>query len=126
LRLGDRIRIEFEVNVPCHIALIDFGTSGSIAVLWPNAWRRDSRIEGGRPYTIPGEETRGLDFILTGRPGLERIAAIATLRPLGVPLAPEGGSPFRALTPGDLEEIAADLRRLDDRAIATCEFRVEP
>jgi hypothetical protein len=124
-RLGERIRVEFGASRACHIALLDIGTSGAITVLWPNAWRRDPRIEGGRAYTLPGEETPGLDFVLTGRPGTERVVAIATARALGVPLAPGAGSPFRGLSADDLATLVDDLTGVDDRAVATSEFSVE-
>jgi Domain of unknown function (DUF4384) len=125
-RLGNRIKIEFETNRHCHVALLDFGTSGSVAVLWPNVWCGTSKIETGRVYSIPGPETSELDFILTGRPGLERIMAIATSEPLSVRLLPESGLPFRTLESIDLAKLADGIKIFDEWFIAVCEFRVEP
>jgi hypothetical protein len=124
-RLGDPIRIEFEASRPCHFALLDVGTSGAVAVLWPNAWHPDSRIEGGRTYAIPGPDTPGPDFVLTGRPGRERLVAIATDDPLDAPLVDPDGAPFRSLTPDDLARLEDELGRADGRAVSICEFRVE-
>src|SRR5439155_78208 len=41
-RRGDRIRFHFQANRSCHVVLIDVGTSGTIAVIWPNAWHGDT------------------------------------------------------------------------------------
>jgi hypothetical protein len=123
-RLGERIQIEFEASRPCHLTLLDIGTSGAVTVLWPNAWQPDSTIEAGRTYAIPGPETPGLDFVLTGRPGWEQIMAIGTDNPIKQPLLAEAGKPFRSLKPVELARLAEELTRRRNRSVAIIAFEI--
>ena len=125
-RLGDTIRFGFQANRTCHVVLIDVGTSGTVAVVLPNAWCEETRIAGGRPYFLPAIDDPQFEFILTGRAGRERVVAIATLEPLAVSLPPEPGSPFRVLTAGEIRSIAdAVSRGRVGWATAGCDFVID-
>src|SRR5262249_19811246 len=95
-RLGDKVCFALEADRASHVVLIDVGTSGGVAVLLPNAWRAHAEVAGGRPYLFPGPEFPEFEFVLSGRPGRERVFALATRDPLPVPLAPQDGAAFRA------------------------------
>ena len=109
-RLGDRIRIRIQANRSCHLILIDVGTTGRVAVLWPNAWRPDGWIEGGRVYHLPDVEDPEFTYELTGQPGQESIVALASIEPYrAIPLLPEPGAAFRLLGTGEVQRLVEDL-----------------
>ena len=71
-RLGEHLRFGIQANRDCHLTLIDFGTDGTVVVLWPNTWQKDPRLQGGRPYFLPQVDNPEFEFVVTGRPGVER------------------------------------------------------
>ena len=78
------IRFNFRAETDCYLTMINLGTSGKITVLFPNRYRPDGRIEGGKVYRT---ETRGdMPFKIRakGPPGLELVKVIATLQPLSL------------------------------------------
>ena len=85
--LGNPIRFRFQTNRPCHVVLIDVGTTGETAVLWPNGWHPDTWIDEAGDHFLPALEHPEFDFTLSGRAGTERIVAIASLTPLRAGLA---------------------------------------
>jgi hypothetical protein len=127
-RLGDRIRFAFQSNCEAHVVLIDVGTGGQVAVVWPNLWHKDTRVEGGRPHFVPALDSPEFEFTLLGRTGTEKIKALVTLRPLAAALLPEAATPFRVLTPRDLQALVDEVRQLDPAtwAATRCEFVIEP
>jgi hypothetical protein len=127
-RLGDAIRFVFEVGGRCHLALIDVGTRGTAAVVWPNAWQRDTVVESGRAYSLPRTEAPEFVLRLTGLPGVERVVAVVTAAPLAAPLLPAAGAGFRKLAPAELVSLADEVAGRDPAtwAVATCEFAIEP
>src|SRR5262249_43595529 len=102
-RLGDRVRFSFWTAIACHVALLDIGTTGTVSVILPNRWRVHGRAEGGRVHEVPSRATPEFEFTLGGPPGRERVLAIATLHEPPVPLQPEEGSPFRTLSPAEID-----------------------
>jgi hypothetical protein len=127
-RLGDWMRFVFETNRPCHVTLIDVGTSGTVAVLWPNRWQPDARLEAGRPYVVPAPERSAFGFRLSGRPGGECVVCLATLAPLSsLPPLPSGAD-FRKLAPEDTGRLLDAVAALDPAtwAVGHCPFTIEP
>ena len=82
-RIGDKINLYFRAEKDCYLTLINYGTSGKITVLLPNALSQDNFIKGGRIYAIPGQDYP-FDYRLGGPPGTERIKAIATARKINL------------------------------------------
>ncbi len=74
--VGEKINIFFKSEKDCYLNLWNFGTSGKLTVLFPNALFTDNFIKGNRIYSIPGEDYP-FDYILSGPPGIERVKAIA-------------------------------------------------
>jgi hypothetical protein len=127
-RLGDRIRFVVEVNRDAHVLLIDQGTTGRFAVVWPNAWRKETFITAGRPHDVPNRLAPEFDYRLIGMPGKERVKALATLQPLAQSLQPAAGAGFRPLDGSALETILDEVsgRLPDEWAVAECTFDVRP
>ncbi len=75
-RTGDKINLYFRSEKDCYLTLLNYGTSGKLTVLFPNALFKDNFIKGNRVYAIPGE-VYPFDYILSGPPGAEKIKAIA-------------------------------------------------
>jgi hypothetical protein len=127
-RLGDRLRFEFTASADGHVTLIDVGTSGAVVVLRPNAWGRDTAVEGERVYSLPSAAAPEFDYQLAGRLGVERIKALLTRQPLlsGL-LLPEGGRALRRLTEEELERLVTAVEHLPatDWAAAVCAFQIE-
>jgi hypothetical protein len=132
-RIGDRIIVHFRATRDCYLTLLNVGTSGKLAVLFPNGLVRDNAVVANRSYEIPGKQY-GFDYELQGPPGVERLKAIATaerVELLESHFAPDG-SLFRSLEPSAAaRDIAIVKRRIDalpikEWAEATCEFRVRP
>jgi hypothetical protein len=127
-RLGDRLRFEYTANADGHVTLIDVGTSEAVVALRPNAWGRDTAVEGERAYSLPSAAAPEFDYQLAGRAGVERVQALLTRQPLpsGL-LLPEGGQALRRLTEEELERLVAAVEHLPatDWAAAVCEFQIE-
>lgn len=76
-RMGDKINLYFRSEKDCYLTLINYGTSGKMTVLLPNALSHGNFIKGGLTYAIPGQDYP-FEYILSGPPGTERIKAVAT------------------------------------------------
>jgi hypothetical protein len=126
-RLGERIRFAFRTSRRCHLTLIDIGTSGAVAVIWPNSWHGETLVEGEKAYFLPHFELPEFEFRLSGLPGTERVLAVATLMPLSVPLQPRPGAAFRELSAPEILALADEVacRNPATWAVGQCEFTVE-
>jgi hypothetical protein len=127
-RIGDSVRLEFRATAPCHLALIDWGTSGRVTVLRPNARCRETAIERDWTYFLPALESPEFELALEGLPGPEKVIAIATRAPLKTPLRPGKGRLFRELTPIDIDRIIDEIARLDVEAwaVGQCTIIIHP
>jgi hypothetical protein len=124
-RLGDSIRLTFRTGRDGHLALIDVGTSGGVTVLFPNRWTADGSIAGGRDYSLPDPSLPVPDLTLSGRPGTERILAIATRDALPMPLKPDGDAPFRTLSPDEIRRLLEVINGLDPMTSAIATRQIE-
>jgi Domain of unknown function (DUF4384) len=124
--LGDLIRFRIQTDRPCHVVLIDVGTTGETAVLWPNHWHPDTWIDEMGDHFVPALENPECELNLTGVAGTERIAAIATLTPLPLRVLPEPGGSFRSLTTGEIARLVDVLRQQPSGwALSVCSFQVQ-
>jgi hypothetical protein len=127
-RLGDRIRFEFSASADGHVTLIDVGTSGAVTVIRPNAWHRDTSVEANRSYSLPNATAPEFDYRLTGRLGVERVAALLTRQPLPAGLLlPDAGQGTRRLTDEEVERVVSAVEQLPaaEWAAAVSEFAIE-
>jgi hypothetical protein len=126
-RLGGELVLRLRADRDCHLTLIDLGTSGAITLLLPNAQCPRPVLKSGVSAYFPGPEF--VEFVLTlrGRPGRERLVALATPAPLADLPAAAAGSTCASLTATDVERIVEAVRRLSDEqwSAAVCEFTIE-
>ncbi|HEU0120610.1 MAG TPA: DUF4384 domain-containing protein [Bryobacteraceae bacterium] len=103
-REGDQLRFRFTSNQPGYLYVVNEGTSGEQATLFPSEEAgTDNKVEAGREYTIP---SRTGAFRVTGPKGYDtvywvlspvRIGEPAKYRPLPAP--PKPGQVPANLTP---------------------------
>ncbi len=72
--IGDRIRINFNVNRDCYVYIFNTDAGGTTRQIFPNYYDHDNFVRGGRTYYIPDS---GYELQVTGPPGQEYIHAVA-------------------------------------------------
>lgn len=72
-RVGDTITYTIAAHRDCHLALLDFSTSGEIVQLFPNRFHPDSLVRAGSVHQIPSQGS----FDVTGPAGSETVLGIA-------------------------------------------------
>lgn len=98
---GDQVRFRFKSNTAGYLYVINEGTSGETATLFPSAETgTDNKIEAGRDYYIPGNQGA---FKLTGPAGYDTVYWIVSpvrlghetpqYKPLPPPPAPGAAPP---------------------------------
>ena len=111
--LGSRVRIAIETEDPCHLLLLDQGTSGNIYCLCPSHFAPSTRLERGRNI-LPQKGSFYDSFVVTGNRGREHLLAILTKEPLELDWMPKSpGLPARILTPEDIMLLEKTLKGLD-------------
>jgi hypothetical protein len=130
-RLGQNIVVGFRASRDCHLTLLNIGTSGKLAVLFPNSLHPDNFIQAGRDYRIP-DAGDDFEYQLQGPPGVERLKAVATLNPVALlesNFAPDG-SLFRTVDAAsgarDIGVVRSRISSVPKNAWAEgeCEFAV--
>lgn len=84
---GDELVMKVRSTRPGYLNVLNFAADGSVVVLFPNAFRRDNRIEADKEYTIPAAADRDvISFRVSTLPGhrkdTEYIKVICTSEPL--------------------------------------------
>jgi uncharacterized protein DUF4384 len=110
--VGQQLRIFVRSRQTSYITVLNVGTSGRVAVLFPNFHQRDMQVRAGRTVSIPARSANWkIDVV--GPPGVEVIKVIASKEPLRLPeiLRLADTTPVQPLPslgrPG--EEVARDL-----------------
>lgn len=101
-RIGEKVKIFFEVSTPMYVRIMNISSSGEINELFPNEFQRDNLLKPGNNYQIPPENDP-FTLDVTGPAGTDRIIAFASPRP-----------------------IATSLRLLDDKGTITPEASTLP
>lgn len=127
-KIGDKINLCFRAEKDCYLTLINYGTSGKLTLLLPNALSQNNFIKAARIYAIPGQDYP-FDYILSGPPGTERIKAIATTRRINLmSLTYKKGEVFASSSAAarDISVVAKKIESAipEEWAEATCEFVV--
>ncbi len=127
-QIGEKIDLYFRSEKDCYLFLMNYGTSGRLSVLFPNAFFKDNSIKGNRIYAIPGEDYP-FDYIISGPTGIEKVKAIATTHKLDlIDLNFKRGEIFSLpkLATRDISVAAKKEGRAQlEWAEAICEIRVE-
>lgn len=98
---GENVTFSFRASADAYVMILDQQTSGNVYTLFPNCFTADNRVRGGRVYTIPAPAD-GYYIQVDGPPGIERLKAIASTRPLPLtdpPLCKQES--FRSIAPSD-------------------------
>lgn len=75
---GELVTFSFKANKDCYINIIDIGTSGKVRIIYPNQWHKSNRIEKGKTYKLPQENSK-FSFQVALPSGENYVKAIATL-----------------------------------------------
>jgi len=117
-KVGDPVNLLFQANQDCYVTVFAVGTSGRIAVIFPNRWHRSNRVQGGKVYGVVPQSS---DTVLRvrGPAGTERVRAIASTLPCS--MSPQSAE--------DLEAVLRDLQRQDSpggfRVLTDAEVRIQ-
>ncbi|MCC5805897.1 MAG: DUF4384 domain-containing protein [Opitutales bacterium] len=133
LRIGSLVRFNVSVSHNCHLTLVNIGTDGNLALLFPNERHGDNRVRAGETVSIP-DDAHAFRFRLAPPPGIDRVKAIVSLDPVRITAADLSGGQdapggrSRAGTARAVEVIEREARRLDPArwAEAHVEFEVTP
>jgi len=80
-RVGDRLTLSFETNRDAFLTIVNVGSSGEVAILFPNRFSGGHGVKAGRTYRVP-EATDNYELELKGPPGVELVYALLTLKPV--------------------------------------------
>ena len=122
---GDTLTLTVATSRRAYITVLDVGTSGRVAVLFPNKHDTDNRVEANTPVRIPG--SRDAYRLRVGGPaGREVIKVIATEQPLDLTRygALDDAGNFRVYRDNGskvAKDIAVDMNRRPEMAWATTE-----
>ena len=82
-RIGDAVRFGLRVNRDAYVTLVNFGTSGNAAILYPNSVQPGHVVRSGRDVVVPSPES-GFTLTIRGPAGRETVRAIATEEPVDI------------------------------------------
>lgn len=128
-RVGDMLEVSFEADRDCYVTIFDFTSSGSVHILFPNAFMKDNHVKAKRVCTLPDAQA-SFKIRVGDPPGIERLKLFATTN--DIPLFQEDYSQesFRSVHP-DAYSVTRDLqpvlKSLGDNAWAESqlELRIE-
>jgi hypothetical protein len=126
--IGEKVNLYFKSEKDCYLTLLNYGTSGKLTVLFPNALFKDNFIKGNTIYAIPGR-VYPFDYLINGPKGIERIKAIATTDKLDlIKLVYRQGEIFSTSTSAsrDISVAAKKIETMEEQrwAEAMCEIVV--
>jgi hypothetical protein len=110
--VGQQLKVLVRPKQTSYITVLNVGTSGRVAVIFPNFHQRDMQVRAGQTVSIPaGSADWKIDIV--GPPGIEVIKVIASKEPLKLPeiLKLAGATPEQPLLSlgRSGEEVARDL-----------------
>ena len=110
--VGQQLKIFVRPSQTSYITVLNVGTSGRVAVIFPNFHQRDMQVRAGQTVSVPaGSASWRIDIV--GPPGIEVIKVIASKEPLKLPeiLKLTGATPEQPLLSlgRSGEEVARDL-----------------
>ena len=78
--IGEEVRLFVQVSKDAYLTVINVGPTGNTTMLFPNAFQRDARVQGGRTVEIPAPGS-GAQIRVSGPVGQELIKVIASTNP---------------------------------------------
>ena len=126
-RIGETVTFFLEAEQDCYVTIFDFTSSGSIHVLFPNAFMRDNKIKSGRTYVIPDAQA-GFKIRVSDPPGIEKLKLFATTKDIPLFRQDYSQENFRSIS-ADNYAVTRDLvpviDSLDDNAWAEAQLELQ-
>lgn len=112
--IGSQVSLAIESDREGHLLLLDQGPEEIVYCLCPSWFAPSARLHVGRSY-LPQPGSKYQSFVVTGRPGRERLLAIITNQPLGFDWLPthESQTPARVLNQNDIDMLLSRLLDLE-------------
>jgi hypothetical protein len=82
--VGQQLRVFVRPKQTSYITVLNVGTSGRVAVIFPNFHQRDMQVRAGQTLKIPADGA-GWKIDVAGPPGIEVVKVIASREPLNLP-----------------------------------------
>lgn len=123
-QVGDNIAFYCRSSRDCYLTLIDIGPDGNLTVLLPNRFMPSNQIRAGRLYRIPAADW-DFEFIVQPPGGLERIKAIASMKPLQIEHFQYEQYAFRSFSPGQnvsTRDIGVYMNKISEQDSGTLAF----
>jgi hypothetical protein len=76
-RVGQQLKVYVRPKHTSYITVLNVGSSGKVAVIFPNFYQRNAQVHAGQTVAIPAD-TAGWRIDVAGPPGVEVIKIIAT------------------------------------------------
>jgi hypothetical protein len=80
-RIGDTITLSVSPRKSAYITVLNVGSSGRVAVIYPNHFQRERQVKGGTTVRIPGKNAKW-NIKISGPTGVDLIKIIASKKPL--------------------------------------------
>lgn len=109
---GEALRVMVKPNFDAYITVINVGSSGKVAIIFPNHYQKNSRVKAGDTVSIPAQNAKW-QISVGGPEGIDLIKVVATSKPITLPeLQKLAGTSVKSpiLTLGrSSDEVARDL-----------------
>lgn len=125
--VGELVTLMFKANKDCFVNIIDIGTSGKVKIIFPNQWHKSNKIEMGKTYRLPQEDSK---FVFKVNPpaGENYVKAIATLNKLELvkPEYLESGGAFVEIKDPEhaIRDIGMELGKIGGKQWAEADTKI--
>jgi uncharacterized protein DUF4384 len=82
--VGQQLKVFVRPRQTSYVTVLNVGTSGRVAVIFPNFHQRDMEVRAGQTVSIPANRA-DWKIDIAGPPGIEVINVIASRKPLKLP-----------------------------------------
>jgi hypothetical protein len=82
--VGQRLEVFVRSKEAAYITVLNVGSSGNVAVIFPNHYQRDMRVRAGETVRIPAAGSNW-HIDVAGPPGIELVMIVASREPLRLP-----------------------------------------
>lgn len=116
-QIGDMIRFGLRVNRDAYVTLVNIGTSGEVAIIYPNRFHPSHFVRGGQDVIVPPPES-GFTLTVQGPAGFDQVRAIATVEPVSLHASDFGGrqgTTFRSLDRLQTRDLSVSIKSARDQ-----------
>lgn len=112
-RMGDKVKLHFEVNFAAQVSIFNLGTSGKVSRLYPQQGRYAS-ARAATNYVVPAAATEWFEF--DDRPGTEKLNFVFSSATPQVKPARPATAPPNAKRPSEVVIVEPGGRELGEEA----------